>query len=119
MGSQEAQGSQCHRDGARREPDFVILKDRVVMVVEIDGGALSRRVASGCTQAPHPPRPRGCKDERVSAEECSTPVAAESHHLQPPTLLAPNFRKAVAELPTARCRRSALHEAKGGPRVAG
>lgn len=60
----------------RLEPDFVILKDRVIMVVEIDGGPFHFESPVVAHKRLIPLDHEGAKIERVSADECSTPERA-------------------------------------------
>lgn len=60
----------------RLEPDFVVLKDGVVMVVEVDGDTYHRELPAEAHARLTPLDHEGAKIERVRAEECSTPEAA-------------------------------------------
>lgn len=62
----------------RLEPDFVLLKDGVVMVVEVDGDTYHRESPVDAHQRLTPLDHEGAKIERVRAAECSTPEAAQT-----------------------------------------
>lgn len=62
----------------RLEPDFVIIKDGVVMVVEVDGDTYHRESPADAHQRLLPLDHEGAKVERVRAEECATPHKAEA-----------------------------------------
>lgn len=57
---------------ARLEPDFVILKDGVVMVVEVDGDTYHRESPVEAHQRLVPLDHEGAKIERVRASDCDT-----------------------------------------------
>lgn len=59
----------------RLEPDFVLVKDGVVMVVEIDGPNHRETPAEAHARL-RPLDAEGAKVERISAEDCDTPEKA-------------------------------------------
>lgn len=62
----------------RLEPDFVVLKDGVVMVVEVDGDTYHNESPVDAHQRLAPLDHEGAKIERVRATECETPEAAKA-----------------------------------------
>lgn len=62
----------------RLEPDFVLLKDGVVMVVEVDGDTYHRELPVDAHQRLAPLDHEGAKIERVRANECQTPEDART-----------------------------------------
>lgn len=62
----------------RLEPDFVVLKDGLVMVVEVDGDTYHRESPVDAHQRLAPLDHEGAKIERVRATECETPEAAKA-----------------------------------------
>lgn len=65
------------RNNRRLEPDFVLLKDGVVMVVEIDGPATHKESPVEAHARLRPLDYEGARIERVSADECDDPQKAE------------------------------------------
>jgi hypothetical protein len=63
---------------SRLEPDFVVLKDGVVMVVEVDGDTYHRELPAEAHARLAPLDHEGAKIERVRAEECSSMEAAKA-----------------------------------------
>lgn len=61
----------------RLEPDFVVLKDGVIMVVEVDGDTFHPETPAEAHARLQPLDHEGAAIERVSAAECSTPDAAK------------------------------------------
>jgi hypothetical protein len=57
---------------ARLEPDFVVLKDGVLLVVEVDGDTYHRESPSDAHRRLLPLDHEGAKIERVTAEDCKT-----------------------------------------------
>jgi very-short-patch-repair endonuclease len=62
---------------SRLEPDFVLLKDGVLMVVEVDGDTYHREFPVEAHARLAPLDREGAKIERIRAEECSTPENAK------------------------------------------
>jgi hypothetical protein len=62
---------------SRLEPDFVLLKDGIVMVVEVDGDTYHRELPADAHARLAPLDHEGAKIERVRAEECSSAEAAK------------------------------------------
>lgn len=62
---------------ARLEPDFVVIKDGVVMVVEVDGDTHHRESPAEAHERLAPLDHEGAKIERVRAAECSSADAAK------------------------------------------
>ncbi len=62
---------------ARLEPDFVVIKDGVIMVVEVDGDTYHRESPVDAHQRLAPLNHEGAKIERVRADECDTAEAAK------------------------------------------
>ncbi len=62
---------------ARFEPDFVVIKDGVVMVIEVDGDTYHRETPVEAAARLQPLDHEGAKVERVRAEECAGPEAAK------------------------------------------
>ena len=62
---------------ARLEPDFVVVKDGHVMVVEVDGDLYHTESPVEAHQRLQPLDHEGAKIERVSAGDCDTPEKAE------------------------------------------
>lgn len=63
---------------SRLEPDFVVLKDGVLMVVEVDGDTYHRGLPAEAHARLAPLDHEGAKIERIRAEECATPDAAKT-----------------------------------------
>jgi len=61
---------------ARLEPDFVLLKNGVPMVVEVDGDTYHHETPAQAHQRLVPLDHEGARIERVNADECKTPEAA-------------------------------------------
>jgi hypothetical protein len=67
------------RGGARYyrlEPDFVIFKDGVIMIVEVDGDTVHRESPADAHERLEPFRHEGATVERVRAIDCGTQDAA-------------------------------------------
>ncbi len=64
-------------DYVRLEPDFVLLKDGIVMVVEVDGDTYHQELPAVAHARLAPLDHEGAKIERVRAEECSTADVAK------------------------------------------
>jgi hypothetical protein len=62
---------------ARLEPDFVVLKDGCVMVIEVDGDTFHRESPADAHRRLLPLDRAGAKIERVAAHECETQDKAE------------------------------------------
>jgi len=62
---------------SRVEPDFVIVKDGVVLFVEIDGAAYHRETPADAHYRLKPFQEEGVHVERVKAEHCNTPELAK------------------------------------------
>ncbi len=63
---------------ARLEPDFVVLKDGVVMVIEVDGDTFHRELPAEAHARLAPLDHEGAKVERVRAAECATAAEARA-----------------------------------------
>jgi hypothetical protein len=63
---------------SRLEPDFVVLKDGVVMVVEVDGDTYHRELPADAHARLAPLDHEGAKIERVRAEDCASAEAAKA-----------------------------------------
>jgi hypothetical protein len=61
---------------ARLEPDFVVLKDGCVLVIEVDGDTYHRETPADAHKRLLPLDHEGAKIERVTAAECDTPEKA-------------------------------------------
>lgn len=61
---------------ARLEPDFVLLKDGILLVVEVDGDTYHRESPADAHRRLVPLDHEGAKIERVTAKECDTPERA-------------------------------------------
>ncbi|MFO0760299.1 MAG: hypothetical protein U0359_27705 [Byssovorax sp.] len=61
----------------RLEPDFVLIKDRVMMVVEVDGDTYHRETPAEAHARLQILDHEGAKIERVKAAECDTPEKAK------------------------------------------
>ncbi|MCP3167302.1 hypothetical protein [Myxococcus qinghaiensis] len=66
------------RDYVRLEPDFVLLKDGVLMVVEVDGDTYHRESVTDAYRRLSPLDHEGAKIERIPATDCSTPSGAKA-----------------------------------------
>lgn len=62
----------------RIEPDFVVIKDGVVMVIEVDGDTYHRESPADAHARLQPLDHEGAKIERVKAEECDTTERART-----------------------------------------
>ncbi|HEY0321190.1 MAG TPA: hypothetical protein VGC66_09570 [Pyrinomonadaceae bacterium] len=62
---------------ARLEPDFVVLKDGCVLVIEVDGDTYHRETPADAHKRLLPLDHEGAKIERVTAGECDTPEKAQ------------------------------------------
>ena len=62
----------------RLEPDFVVIKDGLVMIVEVDGDTYHQESPVDAHQRLAPLDHEGAKIERVRAAECETPEAAKA-----------------------------------------
>jgi AbiJ N-terminal domain 3 len=62
---------------SRLEPDFVIIKDGHVMVVEVDGDLYHKESPAEAHQRLQPLDHEGAKVERVRAADCETPEKAQ------------------------------------------
>jgi hypothetical protein len=62
---------------ARLEPDFLIIKDGVVMVVEVDGDTFHRETPAEAHSRLQPLDHEGATIERVTADECASPESAK------------------------------------------
>ncbi len=62
---------------SRLEPDFVLIKDGVLMVVEVDGDTYHRENPAEAAERLEPLRHEGANVERLRASECATREAAE------------------------------------------
>jgi hypothetical protein len=63
-------------DYARLEPDFVVLKDGCVLVIEVDGDTYHRETPADAHKRLLPLDHQGAKIERVTAGECDAPEKA-------------------------------------------
>jgi len=63
---------------SRLEPDFVVLKDGFVLVVEVDGDTYHRESPADAHRRLLPLDHEGAKIERANAQECETPEKAAS-----------------------------------------
>jgi hypothetical protein len=61
---------------ARLEPDFVVLKDGFLLVIEVDGDTYHRESPADAHRRLVPLDHEGAKIERVTAQECDTPEKA-------------------------------------------
>jgi hypothetical protein len=62
----------------RIEPDFVLIRDRVVLVVEVDGDTVHRERPAEADRRLRMLKHEGVVIERVLASECDTPEKARS-----------------------------------------
>jgi hypothetical protein len=60
----------------RLEPDFLVIHDRVVMVVEVDGATVHRETPAEAHERIQGLTHQGVRVERVKADECSTRARA-------------------------------------------
>jgi hypothetical protein len=67
------------QDYRRIEPDFVILKDGAVMVVEVDGDTFHRETPSEAHNRTTMLMHEGAHVERVNASQCDTPEKAAAY----------------------------------------
>jgi hypothetical protein len=63
---------------ARLEPDFVVIKDGLIMVVEVDGDTYHKESPVEAHQRLAPLDHEGAKIERVRADDCNTPETAKA-----------------------------------------
>jgi hypothetical protein len=61
----------------RIEPDFVIFKDGIVLVVEVDGDTIHRETPTDATQRLAMLEQEGARIYRIKASECNTPELAK------------------------------------------
>ena len=62
----------------RLEPDFVVFKDGVTVVVEVDGDTVHRELPAEAEQRLRVFTDEGAKTRRVLASQCETEVQAQS-----------------------------------------
>lgn len=62
---------------SRLEPDFVVIKDRHVLVVEVDGDTYHKESPAEAHQRLLPLDHEGAKIERIRAADCDTPEKAQ------------------------------------------
>lgn len=78
---------------ARLEPDFIIIKDGIVMVVEVDGDSFHHESPADAHKRLLPLDREGAKIERVKASECATQDAANACALRLVDVLAQRLRQ--------------------------
>jgi hypothetical protein len=61
---------------SRVEPDFVLMKDGVVVFVEVDGSSYHKETPADAHYRLKPFQDEGVRVERVKAEDCNTPEKA-------------------------------------------